>query len=56
MSIETAAAFSLADLAIFDEAHLREMIASVPGAVAPAAAGRAFAADTDRMGRTRSPR
>lgn len=45
MSTEPAAAFSLADLAVFDEAHLREVIASVPGAVAPTVAGRAFAAD-----------
>ncbi len=45
MSIEPTSAFSLADLAIFDEAHLREVIASVSGAVAPAVAGRAFAAD-----------
>ncbi|HEY7341795.1 MAG TPA: methyltransferase domain-containing protein [Ktedonobacterales bacterium] len=45
MSIEPTTAFSLADLAIFDEAHLREVIANVSGAVAPAVAGRAFAAD-----------
>ncbi|HEY1388444.1 MAG TPA: class I SAM-dependent methyltransferase [Ktedonobacterales bacterium] len=45
MSIEPTTAFSLADLAVFDEAHLREVIASVSGAVAPAVAGRAFAAD-----------
>lgn len=45
MGIEPAAAFSLADLAVFDEAHLREVIANVSGAVAPAVAGSAFAAD-----------
>jgi SAM-dependent methyltransferase len=45
MSIEPAAAFSLADLTIFDETHLREVIANVSGAVAPAVAGRAFSAD-----------
>ncbi len=45
MSIEPADAFSLADLAVFDEAHLREVIANVSGAVAPSLAGRAFATD-----------
>lgn len=45
MGIDPTAAFSLADLAIFDEAHLREVIANVPGAVSPIMAGRAFAAD-----------
>lgn len=45
MGIEPAAAFSLADLAVFDEAHLREVIANVSGAVAPEVAGRAFAAE-----------
>ena len=45
MSIEPTTAFSLADLAVFDGAHLREVIASVSGAVAPAVAGLAFAAD-----------
>src|SRR5258707_15184614 len=47
MSSEAAAAFSLSDLWVFDEAHLREIIAGVSGAVAPALAGRAFA--TDRL-------
>ena len=50
MGIDPTAAFSLADLAIFDEAHLREAIANVSGAVAPAVAGRAFA--TDQPGTT----
>lgn len=45
MGIEPAAAFSLADLAVFDEAHLREVIANVSGAITPAVAGRAFAVD-----------
>ncbi|HKV83170.1 MAG TPA: class I SAM-dependent methyltransferase [Ktedonobacterales bacterium] len=45
MSIEPTTAFSLADLAVFDEAHLREMIGNVSGAVAPAVAGRAFTSD-----------
>ncbi|MGE5334717.1 MAG: class I SAM-dependent methyltransferase, partial [Nitrososphaerota archaeon] len=44
MGIEPTAAFSISDLAIFDEAHLREVIATVPGAVHPATAGRAFTA------------
>lgn len=44
MGIEPATAFSINDLAVFDEAHLREVIASVPGAVHPATAGRAFTA------------
>jgi SAM-dependent methyltransferase len=35
--------FTLADLAVFDAAHLREVIAQVPGAVPPAMAGCAFA-------------
>lgn len=45
MGIEPTTAFSLADLAFFDEAHLREVITNVSGAVDPAVAGRAFAAD-----------
>ncbi len=45
MSIEIAAAFSLDDLAVFDETRLRELIANVSGAVPPALAGRAFATD-----------
>jgi SAM-dependent methyltransferase len=45
MDIEPTAAFSLADLAIFDEAHLREVIANGSGAVAPSVAGHAFVSD-----------
>ena len=45
MSIGPAATFRLDDLAIFDEAHLRELIGAVSGAVPPSVAGRAFAAD-----------
>ncbi len=45
MCIEAAAAFSLADLSIFDQAHLREVIADVSGAVSPAIVGCAFALD-----------
>jgi SAM-dependent methyltransferase len=45
MGIEPTITFSLADLAVFDEAHLREVIANVSGAVTPAAAGWAFAAE-----------
>ena len=45
MSIEPAATFHLDDLAVFDEAHLREVIGEVTGAVPPSVAGRAFAAD-----------
>lgn len=43
MRIEAAAAFTLGDLAVFDSTHLREVIASVSGAVSPALAGHAFA-------------
>lgn len=45
MSIEPAAAFTLSDLAIFDETRLREVIADVSGAVPPAIAGHAFASE-----------
>ena len=45
MSIEPTAAFALSDLAVFDEAHLREVIADVSGAAPPAIAGHAFAAE-----------
>ncbi len=55
MSIEPAAAFSLADLAFFDEAHLREVIANVSGAIAPVVAGRAFAADQAEEQATLAP-
>ncbi len=43
MSIEPAALFSLNDLTVFDEAHLREVIANASGAISPAVAGRALA-------------
>jgi SAM-dependent methyltransferase len=45
MSIEPSTAFDLADLAVFDEAHLREVIAGVPGAASPASVGCALSAD-----------
>ena len=45
MSIEPTALFSLNDLAVFDEAHLREVIANASGAISPAVAGRALASD-----------
>src|SRR6185437_3731268 len=45
MSIEPAALFSINDLAVFDEAHLREVIANASGAISPAVAGRALAND-----------
>lgn len=45
MSIEPATAFSLHDLIVFDEAHLRQVIATAPGAAHPALAGSAFATD-----------
>jgi ubiquinone/menaquinone biosynthesis C-methylase UbiE len=45
MGSESATSFSLGDLSVFDEAHLRQVIASVPGAVPPALAGCAFATD-----------
>lgn len=44
MSIEQAEAFSLHDLAVFDEGRLREVIATRTGTVCPALAGRAFGA------------
>jgi SAM-dependent methyltransferase len=42
---EQATAFCLNDLRVFDEAHLREVIAPISGAVPPAVAGCAFAED-----------
>ncbi len=42
---ESAATFSLGDLTVFDEAHLRQIISLASGAVRPALAGRAFATD-----------
>lgn len=44
MSIKPVAAFDLADLAVFDAAHLREVISARSGAIHPALAGRAFGA------------
>jgi SAM-dependent methyltransferase len=43
MGIEPADTFRLDDLAVFDEAHLREVIGVVSGAVPPSVAGCAFA-------------
>lgn len=43
MRIEASAAFTLGDLAVFDEAHLRLIISDASGAAAPALVGRAFA-------------
>lgn len=48
MGIEPTAAFNLSDLAAFDEAHLREVITSTSGGVAPAVAGCAFGRDQPR--------
>ncbi len=45
MCIRAATVFSLGDLGVFDQAHLREVIADVSGAVSPALVGRAFATD-----------
>jgi SAM-dependent methyltransferase len=42
MAIAPSTEFTLGDLAAFDEAHLREVIADVSGAVSPALVGRAF--------------
>lgn len=42
MSMHTAAAFTLGDLAVFDATHLRQVISRASGAVSPALAGRAF--------------
>jgi SAM-dependent methyltransferase len=46
MSIEPAEAFDLQDLAVFDEAHLREVISARTGAVCPTLAGRALGVDS----------
>lgn len=43
MSSENMTPFQLDDLAVFDEAHLREVITDVSGAVHPTTAGHAFA-------------
>src|SRR5215831_3052184 len=43
MALQPTASFRMDDLAVFDEAHLREVISFVPGAVSPAVAGRALA-------------
>ena len=40
--------FSIHDLGVFDEAHLREVIAEVPGAVPPEVAGRALSPESAR--------
>lgn len=48
MGIEPATMFSLEDLAIFDEAHLRQVIANESGAILPAAAGCALSGDQSR--------
>lgn len=48
MGIETAAAFTLGDLAVFDAAHLCQVIGSVSGAVPSALAGCAFGGDQSR--------
>jgi SAM-dependent methyltransferase len=45
LSSERATAFSLGDLRVFDQAHLREVIASNSGPVSPEVAGCAFAGD-----------
>lgn len=45
MRIEASVAFTLGDLAVFDEARLRQLISGVAGAVPPALVGRAFAGD-----------
>jgi SAM-dependent methyltransferase len=49
MRRDAAAVFSLGDLAVFDAAHLREVITTASGAVSPALAGRAFASDGARQ-------
>ena len=43
MARESATVFSLGDLSVFDEAHLRQIISEASGAVFPALLGRAFA-------------
>lgn len=43
MRIGASAAFTLGDLAIFDETRLRQLISGISGAVSPALAGMAFA-------------
>lgn len=48
MSAGLATIFNLNDLAAFDEAHLREVIAARSGALAPAVAGQAFATERPR--------
>ncbi len=45
MRIEVSQAFTLEDLAVFDAAHLRQVISSVSGAASPELVGRAFACD-----------
>ena len=43
MRIEASEAFTLGDLAVFDEVHLRQIISDASGAASPALVGRAFA-------------
>lgn len=45
MGMDPAQAFGIEDLAVFDEAHLRDIISTASGAVPPASAGRALVAD-----------
>ena len=44
MSVDSTAMFTLEDLAVFDDTHLRNVISTASGAASPALAGRAFAA------------
>jgi SAM-dependent methyltransferase len=45
MSVDPMAMFTLADLAVFDDTHLCNIISTASGAASPALAGRALAAD-----------
>ncbi|HEV2238822.1 MAG TPA: class I SAM-dependent methyltransferase [Ktedonobacterales bacterium] len=45
MRTEAANSFTLGDLAVFDTAHLRQVIGTASGAIAPSLVGRAFAGD-----------
>lgn len=45
MPIEASAAFTLGDLAVFDDTRLRQLIGGMSGAVPPALVGLAFAGD-----------
>ena len=55
MSIEPAVTYRLDDLAVFDEAHLREVIGDASGVVSPSIAGRAFASDESGEAREQPP-